>query len=444
VTQSIIEPPLNAVIEEKQAPKGSCPFLYGWDGEKFVMITDLLWNAPLGLQIARGKVLRDRRWEYLLLPSEKMKPKGDRYELRITEELWEAAYFDEVRLIAIDHPADVEVFTNEKVGPPDIAQPKIYRVSEKLYPQAATDSSGRNWIEAISRRDSIFARGFTRNFCQGLVDKHYLELDFGMLPDHQQLQLVLTGWLFPTDTSLNIGLDQNPELGPPEPPSLWLADENGNFSCIRPFMGFPGGKTKSIVIDLSGNVPAGRVKLRIETSAQLHWDEAFLVVDQPEVEIKEQVMSMQSANLHYRGFSTLMPRQFDQPHWYDYNKLAPESDWPVMEGYFTNYGDVLDLLSSDDDRLVVMGSGDEIMLTFAPPEAPLPEGWRRDFVLYSAGWDKDADLNTLEGQSSLPLPFKSMEAYPPPANQAEKARQVWELNRPNLRRKQNFRDFWKF
>jgi hypothetical protein len=443
VTQSIIKPSLSSVIEEVQVPKGSCPFLYGWDGEKFVMITDLLWNAPLGLQIARGKVLPDRRWEYLIVPGEKMQPKDGHYEIRITEELWEAAYFDEVRLIAVDHPENVNVFTNEKVGPPDIATPKIFTASTKRYPITATDSAGRDWTEAITRVDSVYAYGFTRSYCQGLVDKHYVEFDFGNLPEHQSAQLVLTGWLFPTDTSLNIGLDHNPDLAPPIPPSLWLADAQGEFHCIRPFMGFPGGKPKPIVIDLTGDTKSGSTQLRIETSAQLHWDEAFLVIDEPKVEIREQTLSIASAQLHYRGFSTLKPRAADQPHWYDYNQLDTTAGWPYMEGYFTNYGDVRPLLTQDDNRLVVMGSGDEMAIKFTPPETPLPAGWKRDFVLYSTGWDKDADLNTLEGQSSLPLPFREMEAYPPPLRQSEKATEVWKLNRPNLKRQQNFRDFWK-
>ena len=35
-----------------------------------------------------------------------MKPRGDEYVLQVTEELWEIAYFDQLKLIAIDHPAD--------------------------------------------------------------------------------------------------------------------------------------------------------------------------------------------------------------------------------------------------------------------------------------------------------------------------------------------------
>ena len=443
LTQSAIAPNTESLAEEVQAPKGSCPFLYGWDGEKFVMITDLLWNAPLGLQIARGKVLPDRRWEYLILPADKMQPKAGNYEIRITEELWEAAYFDEVRLTAIDHPADVEVFTNEKVGPPAIAEPRIFTASHKRYPQKAVDSAGRDWTEAITRKDAIYAYGFTRNYCQGLVDKHYIELDFGELPEHKTAQLILTGWLFPTDTSLNISLDDNPDLSTPTPPSLWLSHGEEEFQCIRPFMGFPGGKPKPIVIDLTNELSTGPTRLRIETSAQLHWDEAFLVLDEPPVEIREQTLALANAHLHYRGFSTLKPRSFEQPHWYEYNQLDATASWPYMEGYFTNYGDVLELLQQDDNRLVVMGSGDEMTLTFTAPPTPLPAGWKREFVLYSTGWDKDADLNTLEGQSSLPLPFKEMEAYPPPVKQAEMAEEVWKLNRPNMKRRQSFRSFWK-
>jgi hypothetical protein len=82
-------------------------------------------------------------------------------------------------------------------------------------------------------------------------------------------------------------------------------------------------------------------------------------------------------------------------------------------------------------------------LIFATPENTLPPGWKRDFILYSTGWDKDADLNTLEGQSSLPLPFKEMRAYPPPVNQSEMAEEVWKLNQPKLKRQQSFRRFWK-
>ena len=44
----------------------------------------------------------------------------------------------------------------------------------------------------------------------------------------------------------------------------------------------------------------------------------------------------------------------------------------------------------------------------------LKPGWVRDFILYSDGWDKDGDINTLTSQTVEPLPFHGMSAYPYP------------------------------
>ena len=54
--------------------------------------------------------------------------------------------------------------------------------------------------------------------------------------------------------------------------------------------------------------------------------------------------------------------------------------------------------------MVVIGAGDEIRVQFSLPESDPPPGWTRDFILHCVGWDKDADLNTLSGQSTEPLP----------------------------------------
>ena len=40
----------------------------------------------------------------------------------------------------------------------------------------------------------------------------------------------------------------------------------------------------------------------------------------------------------------------------------------------------------------------------------LPEGWTRDWLFVSDGWEKDADKNTVAGQTVEPLPFHGMDA----------------------------------
>ena len=49
---------------------------------------------------------------------------------------------------------------------------------------------------------------------------------------------------------------------------------------------------------------------------------------------------------------------------------------------------------------------------------PLENGWVRDFILSSDGWDKDGDINTLLSQSIEPLPFHGMSAYPYPEGES--------------------------
>lgn len=61
--------------------------------------------------------------------------------------------------------------------------------------------------------------------------------------------------------------------------------------------------------------------------------------------------------------------------------------------------------------MVVLGTGDALEMKFKSP-GEIPEGMERTFLFYSVGYDKDADLNTLAGQTSLPLPFSRMSQYP--------------------------------
>jgi hypothetical protein len=71
-----------------------------------------------------------------------------------------------------------------------------------------------------------------------------------------------------------------------------------------------------------------------------------------------------------------------------------------------------------DDRLVIMGSGDELRLLFpARNFPPLKRGWKRDYLLLVDGWAKDGDYNTAFSQSVEPLPFHAMTSYPYPPSQ---------------------------
>lgn len=447
VTQNIVNPPGSALLEEKQFPKGSCPFLYGWDGHRWQFVTDLLWNAPLGLQVAPGVVVPDRRWEYLSIPSSLMHSKDGQLEIRITEELWEAAYFDQIQLFAIDLPKSYEGYSNEKVGPPDISQPGIWKFSNIRPVPKIADQANRSWVQELSETDQSYAVPFREHVCQGVVEPYRLA---GTVPidDSDHLQFVLNGWIYPSDTSLNIKLSQNSSQPAASPPSLWLRNQNGEYECVMPFMGFPGGKPKNIVVDVTPYLAERfrlnkEIQFEIRGSTEIYWDSISFSTDGILAPIESMPIELTTAELRHNGFAQIhIPIDRSQPHHFDYSRRDPRRQWPPMSGRFTRYGDIADLLYEDDDRMVVIGAGDEMQLRFRNP-SPVKEGFERHWLLKSVGWDKDADLNTLDGQSSFPLPFQSMSQYPPMQREMQRAAEVMKLNADHLTRTQDANDFWR-
>jgi len=412
IAQNVLRPRDRQPIFAQQKLKGSCPYLYTWTGSRYEFLTDCLWAAPIGLQFAEGVLAPAREWEYLKIPGERLRPIDGEYRLQLTEELWEAAYFDSVKLLVIDHPADVEIYSNEKVGPAEIAKFQIHTVRHPKRPIAAHDQRRRDVLSLIARRDGDYLKAFNQRRTQGFTEPHFVELDLGRLKNPRKIMLFLTGWIFPTDTSINIALSQNPQQGRPQPPSLWVPDGKGSWTQVIKYIGFPGGKTKTIAIDLSGKFPTDDYRVQIRTSMELYWDAAFFTIDEPPAPVRRTDLVVAAADLHFRGVSRWSRSSGHGPDRYHYNRVMTQPLWPPMRGHFTRYGDVTDLLRTIDDRLVVLGAGDEVTLRFKVPATLPPRGWKRDFLLYNVGWDKDADLNSVYGQTVEPLPYKGMIRYP--------------------------------
>jgi hypothetical protein len=147
------------------------------------------------------------------------------------------------------------------------------------------------------------------------------------------------------------------------------------------------------------------------------------------------------AELRFRGFSRpVVHPERKQPEVFVYADRRDFTMWNPTRGLYTRYGDVRPLLSTVDDRFVIMGSGDELVLRFDPSGLPtVPAGWRRDFLLFVDGWAKDGDANTAHSQTVGPLPHHAMPSYPwgaenPfPETEAHRAWQEEYNIRPGLR-----------
>ncbi|HEX3555010.1 MAG TPA: FG-GAP-like repeat-containing protein [Thermoanaerobaculia bacterium] len=410
VPQDRLQPGVDQRVVEQQVLKGSCPFLYAWTGERFDFVTDLLWNSPIGLPVAPGVYAGADPDE--LVRVDGARPVDGVYRLRVTEELWEAAYFDAVRLWVVDHPADVEVASRLKVIPGE-RQPVGVLAARDLRPVAAAwDGRGEDVTERVRARDEVYASGYEPSPYQGVARAWTFTFDLGEAPDGP-VRLFLDGWIFPADASLNLAVAQRPDL-PYLPPRLEV-ETAGGWQTLVPAMGFPAGKTKTLVVD-TPPLPAGSRRLRIVTSLWLAWDRIAWtrerVDEAPEIRAR---LAPRAAELHYRGFSALVRRSPNGPHGYDYGRVTPDSPWLPLVGHYTRYGEVGELLAVVDDRSVVMGPGDEIALEFAAAGLPpVPPGWRRTVFLQSQGWDKDADRNTWEAWHVEPLPFRAMQRYGDP------------------------------
>ncbi|MGB6368101.1 MAG: FG-GAP-like repeat-containing protein [Thermoanaerobaculia bacterium] len=409
VPQNRLDVQSNQWIVEEQLLKGSCPFLYAWNGEQVQFVTDLLWGAPLGLPVAPGVWASTDPRELVRVDS--ARPQGTIYELRITEELWEAAFFDYVRLWVVDHPAKVEVASSLKIIPGAQVPDEVMGTRELRPVVAAWDGSGREVTTRVARRDEIYADGWKASPYQGVsIEPWTFTLDLGEAPA-APVRLLLDGWIFPADASLNLAVAQRTDLAT-WPPRLEV-ETPGGWQTLMPSMGHPAGKTKTMVVD-TPPLPAGAHRLRIVATQWLSWDRVVWSLapadDEPLVRAR---LAPAVADLHYRGFSAPVRPAPNGPHLFDYAQLRTDSPWLPFPGRYTRYGDVRALLQESDDRSVILAPGDELTLRFEAGGLPPPaDGWRRTIFLESHGWDKDADRNIYEGQQVEPLPFRAMSGYP--------------------------------
>jgi hypothetical protein len=312
----------------------------------------------------------------------------------------------------VDHPESVQVFVDERFVPAGEASLRIYRVARPRAPVAATDQAGRDLLPLLRERDDRYVSQFRLGKFQGLAETHDLILDLGELAA-ADVTLFLNGWIFPTDASINLALSQQDSLRV-LPPQLQVIGPDGAWHTVIADMGFPSGKAKTVVVDLAGKFLSRDRRVRIRTNMQIYWDQVFFTTGDVRGPAPPATLAPVAAHLHYRGFSRMYRRGGRYgPFWFDYGHVTREPRWLPLRGRFTRYGDVVALLQRADDQYVVFGPGDEITVEFAARDAPpLPAGWRRDFLLYSNGWLKDADLNTATGQTVEPLPFHGMSRYP--------------------------------
>jgi tetratricopeptide (TPR) repeat protein len=418
VPQTIYFPGNDQDVVEREMLKGSCALAYAWNGKEYRFVTDAMWRSALGMPLGlmggnSAYAPAGASQEYVRISGDALKPRDGKYFLQLTEELWETAYADEVKLVAVDHPDSVDVFVDERFVPPGPVKLQLYEISRRYAPLSAVDERGDDVLAALLKADDIYVSNLRPQHYQGAVEKHDLILDLGGVAGAPNSFFFLRGWIYPTDASINVALSQQSSISL-APPSLEVRNAKGAWTTVIPSIGFPSGKDKTMVIDLAGRFPTTDHHVRLRTNMQIYWDQAFVATALTKPVSNVTQLEPTAANLHSRGFSRMYRKGGRYgPYWFDYASVTKESPWRPIEGAFTRFGDVLPLLRKADDMFVIMGPGDEATLQFDASSArALPAGWTRDFLLYTDGWIKDSDLNTAFGTTVAPLPFHSIKSYP--------------------------------
>ena len=397
----------DAIVAEQRL-KGSCPWVFAWDGSRMGFVTDFLWRSPLGLRInAQDTAGVTQTEDWVRIAGEQLVPRNGAYDVRITAELWETHFFDHVSLLVVDHPADTDVFVDERFSPAHPPSLSVNVMGAVTPVARAWDENGTDVTDLVARRDGRYLATLERGAYQGIAKEHFVEFEVAEVRLKPGTTLVANGWIYPTDSSINVAIGQGGHVAPSG--VALEARVAGQWTTVNPDLGFPAGKNKTMLVDFS-RVPAGADRLRLRTNLEIYWD-MLGVSTRSGAQVQTKRLAPSNAELAFRGYSQTTSPRGEAPETPIYERLANTTQrWRDLVGYYTRFGDVNPLLATVDDRYVIMNAGDELRLRFAE-QPPPPAGWRRDFVLIGDGWEKDGDYNTGYSETVLPLPSHDRPDY---------------------------------
>jgi tetratricopeptide (TPR) repeat protein len=390
----------------------SCPTLFVWDGEHYKLVADMLGAGVVGHWIGPGQRDIPRPVEFVKVNRDTIREKDGKLSFRFMEPLEEAVYLDQVRLLAIDHPADLDVYPNEYFASnPPYAPFKIVISRDARPPAGAWDEHGHNVLP------DLLANHYFGDFevlpFAGFTKPHTLELDLGEPYHGGPLWLLMHGEIEYFSATGMYAADQAGIHG--IAPYIEALDSRGKWVRVIDDMGFPAGGPRTMTADLSGRLPEGTQRIRITTNLQIYWDN--ILIDRTSQSQKTRLTSvpLTHADLQFHGFPLKIEGMPPGNVMYVYESASPTGPYTRPVGTYTRYGDVLPLLTSLDDRLAVFGSGDEVALDFDPSNLPaLPNDWVRDYFFAANGYEKDMDFYAYDFTRVDPLPFRDMGAYPYP------------------------------
>jgi len=421
VLQDEIDLPHTPVIAMKEADRrgSSCPVLFAWNGHKYKLVTDVIGAAVVGHWFTPTRRNTPRPGEWIKVDGDALAPVNGMMSLRFIEPMEEVNYIDQLRLLAVDHPENIEVNPDERfLDDPPFASGRVVASEGARLPLGAWVGEGRNQIdvlEALSTRDHKFASGFTPTPFDGFANLHELTLDLGEVKQGAPLRLLMTGYVnYFSATSLYAAWQAGIK---PVSPYVEAQMPDGSWKRIADDVGFPAGLERTIVVDLTGKLPVGTRRIRLMSNLEIYWDQV-LIDQSSNAKATTAELPLSRATLHFRGYPTQIEGASPGDLDYDYDRVSLTGPFQHQRGNYTRMGDVTPLLANISDRYVIFGSGEEIAAEFdATNLSALPAHWKRDYFFYADGFVKDMDWWDASPFTVAQLPFHAMSAYPYPASE---------------------------
>ena len=415
VLQDEIDLPHTPVIAMKEADRrgSSCPVLFAWNGHKYKLVTDVIGAAVVGHWFTPTRRNTPRPGEWIKVDGDALAPVNGKMSLRFIEPMEEVNYIDQLRLLAVDHPENVEVNPDERfLDDPPFATGRVVASEGARLPVGAWDGDGRDVLERLSKRDHKFASGFTPTPYDGFANLHALTLDLGDVKQVAPLKLLMTGYVnYFSATSLYAAWQAGVK---PVSPFVEAQMPDGSWQRIADDAGFPAGLERTIVVDLSGKLPAGARRIRLMSNLEIYWDQV-LIDQSANAQATSAELPLARATLHFRGYPTQIEGASPGDLDYDYDRVSLTGPFQHQRGNYTRMGDVTPLLTNISDRYVIFGSGEEIAAEFDATKLPaLPAHWKREYFFYADGFVKDMDWWDASPFNVAQLPFHAMSEYPYP------------------------------
>jgi Flp pilus assembly protein TadD len=402
------------IVTEIDRRGSSCPIVFVWNGDKFEFLADMIGPGIVGHWTGPNQRNIPDPDEYLKVTGSLVQPQEGKIRFRMLEPMEELDYLDQTRLIAVDHPVDVEVYPNERfASEPPFPQFKVIASREAHLPAGVWDEHSRDLLPLLREADHKYATDFPLAPYAGFAAMHWIELDLGDWDAAKPLRLLLDGF---TDYFSASSMYAAWQAGiTPVPPCIEALDDSGKWVRVVDDMGFPAGLSRTMVADLTGKLPPGTRSIRIVTNLRIYWDRIRIDNSPEDVPYKLTEVPLAGADLHFRGYPRVVEGNLKNDLSYVYEEVSATGPYSRQIGNYTRYGDVTDLVRTTDDKYVIFGSGDEVAVDFDSTHLPdIPDGWTRDYFFYADGFAKDMDFYAAHGDTVAPLPFHTSAPYPYP------------------------------